>query len=104
MKIFTKSYLLLVALMLSFFSGISTSADIESNYQVSNIDSISSGLHVINDYRIQQLAEQMTPFIKSLSDNSVESENKSTLSSRGSAPPLTYLEVHAVISSQHPSL
>jgi len=84
MKIFTKSYLLLIALMLSFFSGMSTAADIESNYQVSNIDSISSGLHVINDYRIQQLAEQMAPFIKSLSDNSVESEseNKSTLSSR----------------------
>lgn len=30
MKIFTKSYLLLIALMLSLFSGMSTAADVEA--------------------------------------------------------------------------
>jgi hypothetical protein len=67
MKIFTKSYLLLIALMLSFFSGMSTAADIEAGVvKVVNVKK-HSPLSVDSPYSMSEI-----PLESSSSDISIK--------------------------------
>ncbi|WP_428241477.1 DUF4879 domain-containing protein [Gynuella sp.] len=60
---------------------------------------------LIEDARTLQLAESMSPFWQSLSNGelSYEQPDSSTMSTFAPAPPLTYLQAYAVISTDYPT-
>lgn len=57
---------------------------------------------LIQDARIQRLADGYSQDLAQANGGS-ELQSEGTVSIQASAPPLTYLEVYAVISSQHPT-
>jgi len=95
MKICTKSYLLLIALMLSFFSGMSTAADIEAGV-VKRVIEIEDQIfsNFLEDNPIDNY--EVSPE-KSISDYS--SINPKTIQSKAAANGITYFEIGHVGSS-----
>ena len=86
MKIFTKSYLLLIALTLSFFSGMSTAADIEAGVVKK----------VQKDENLPEIAGDRL----SISGVSEKVENiSSEFSTKAAASGISYYEIYAVGSS-----
>ena len=86
MKIFTKSYLLLIALMLSFFSGMSTAADIEAGV-----------VKVVNVKKHSPLSEDI-PY--SMPELPLES-SKGAVSTKAAATGITYFEIGNIYSSNY---
>jgi len=83
MKIFTKSYLLLIALMLSFFSGMSTAADIEAGI-----------------VKVAQKDESLPEIAGArLSISGISEKVSSASSTKAAASGISYYEIYAVGSS-----
>jgi len=86
MKIFTKTYLFLIVLMLGCFSGVSTAADIEAG--------------VVKVVNIKKYSPLSVDSPSSMSEISLESSS-SDISIKSAAAGITYFEIGNVYSSNY---